>query len=645
MIDDRYRVKRRVGSGGMADVYCADDLQLGRQVALKMLHRRFAEDADFVERFRREASSAAGLQHPNVVGVYDRGEWDGTYYIAMEYLDGRTLKQLINHDAPLEPVAAIDIGLQVLKAARFAHKRGIIHRDLKPHNVILDSEGRAKVTDFGIARAGASDMTETGSIMGTAQYLSPEQAQGHAVGATSDLYSIGVILWELLTGRVPFEGDAAVTVALKHVTETPPPPSTLNPAVPPELDSVVMWALAKDPAHRPADADALITALEDVRERILSEASGQRTAAFVPPPVFVPEPATALAPAAVGAPIAVAEELPPEPLEEDPEERRRGWWPWALLLLLLGLLVAGYFLFIKPDPAVKQSFLPNVVGKNVGTAQTILGNAGFQVSTTDRTNPSPKGQVIAQDPRTGRVNSGTRVALIVSSGPGQAPVPSVAGQSQAAAVRSLKKAGFKVRVQMRADDTVARGNAIDTSPAAFTPIDVGSTVILNVSSGAAQVTVPDVTNEQSDAAQSTLRDKGFTVRVVEFVSQTRKAGTVLSQSPVGGTSVAKGTSVRITVAKEPDTATVPNVKGQQDNAAVSTIQSKGFQVNLREKIVNNPDRDGKVLGQTPAGGSQLKKGGSVGIVVGRFKANPNPNEQNPTGPTGPTGSSGATGAT
>src|ERR687892_206214 len=219
MIDGRYRVVERLGSGGMADVYCAEDSQLGRRVALKVLHQRFAEDQQFVERFRREASSAAGLQHPNIVGIYDRGEWDGTYYIAMEYLEGRTLKELVRAHGPMPPEAAIGVTIQVLRAARFAHKRGIVHRDLKPHNVMLDDEGRVKVTDFGIARAGASDMTETGSIMGTAQYLSPEQAQGHAVDARSDLYSVGIMLYELLTGKVPFNADSAVTIAPKPVSD------------------------------------------------------------------------------------------------------------------------------------------------------------------------------------------------------------------------------------------------------------------------------------------------------------------------------------------------------------------------------------------------------------------------------------------
>src|SRR5947209_16023444 len=259
IVDDRYKVRSRLGSGGMADGFLAEDQQLGRKVALKLLHRRFAQDPDFVERFRREAQAAAGLQHPNIVSVYDRGSYDDTYYIAMEYLPGRSLKQLIREEAPLDPVRAIDIAIQILKASRFAHRHGVIHRDLKPHNVIVDDGGHVKVTDFGIARAGASDMTETGSIMGTAQYLSPEQAQGHAVNAASDLYSVGVVLYELLTGRVPFDADSAVTIALKHVSEAPPPPSQFNPTIPPELEQTVLWVLNKNASDRPTDADQLIT--------------------------------------------------------------------------------------------------------------------------------------------------------------------------------------------------------------------------------------------------------------------------------------------------------------------------------------------------------------------------------------------------
>src|SRR5947208_6481881 len=272
LVDGRYRIERRLGSGGMADVYCAYDHQLGRQIALKVLHRRFARDREFVERFRREASAAAGLQHPNVVGVFDRGEYDGTYYIAMEYLPGRTLKEVIREEAPLDQLRAIDYGIQILQAASFAHRRGVIHRDFKPHNVIVGADDRLKVTDFGIARAGASEMTETGSIMGTAQYISPEQAQGHRVEASSDLYSIGIVLYEMLTGRVPFEGESAVAIALKHVSEQPAPIRSVRLDVHPVLEAAVMRALAKDPNQRYRNADEFIAALQAARAAL--EAGG-----------------------------------------------------------------------------------------------------------------------------------------------------------------------------------------------------------------------------------------------------------------------------------------------------------------------------------------------------------------------------------
>ena len=304
VIDDRYEITAHLGSGGMAEVYCATDTQLGRNVALKVLHERFAADEEFVERFKREASSAAGLAHQHVVGVYDRGEWEGTSYIAMEFVSGKTLKQVVLEEGPLDPQRAVDLTVQILRAARFAHRRGIIHRDFKPQNVIIDDEGRAKVTDFGIARAGASDMTQTGSILGTAQYLSPEQAQGHAVGARSDLYSIGIILYELLTGRVPFEAESAVTIALKQVSEAPVPPSRHNRQVPPEIESVVLRALAKEPRDRFADADEFIAALEAAASRIPSAraiAAAEAAAASLP------------AAAAVGAAAGVMAPPPPPP--------------------------------------------------------------------------------------------------------------------------------------------------------------------------------------------------------------------------------------------------------------------------------------------------------------------------------------------
>ena len=265
LFDNRYRLGRRLGSGGMADVYLATDELLGRQVAIKILSDRYARDDGFVERFRREASAAAGLNHPNIVAVYDRGEAEGTYYIAMEFLDGPTLKQEITERAPLPEAEAIGWATQALDALDFAHRRGVIHRDVKPHNMVLTDDNRLKVTDFGIARAqNTQEMTEVGSIVGTAQYLSPEQARGQAVGPQSDLYSMGIVLYEMLTGELPFTGDGAVDIAMKQVSDQPPSLRSRNRLVTPELEQVVMRALAKDPALRHSSARAMADELRRV---------------------------------------------------------------------------------------------------------------------------------------------------------------------------------------------------------------------------------------------------------------------------------------------------------------------------------------------------------------------------------------------
>lgn len=628
LIDGRYKVLTRLGTGGMAEVFCAEDQQLGRKVALKLLHRRFAEDAEFVERFRREASAAAGLQHPNVVGVYDRGEWDGTYYIAMEYLPGRSLKDVIRQEAPIDPIRAIDITVQILKAARFAHRRGIVHRDLKPHNVMVDDEDRVKVTDFGIARAGASDMTETGSIMGTAQYLSPEQAQGHAVSPPSDLYAVGVILFELLTGHVPFDAESAVTIALKHVSEPPPAPTAFDPSVPPALEAIVLWALEKDPAQRPADADAFIAALEQVRDEVLaSETTGQRTAMFAPIPVPLPAETDAygtvpLAPA--GDPPAFYADTPG--YAEADGRRRPPWWVWVLGALALAAIVLGIVLLTQPGNVAVR----NVVGQDVSSATASLRADGLKTTTVRAPSSRPVDRVLAQDPAAGtKAKEGSTVTLTVSGGPGDIAVPAVDGLSQPRAVAKLTDAGLVVdRIEHQDDDAVAKGSVIRSSPDAGVRVQRGSSVALFVSSGPNQVLVPDVSGLTQADAERALTDQGFKAGPVQEASDTAPVGTVIRQTPSAGAKADPGSTVTIVVATESAKVAVPDVVGMQEADAVDALSGAGLEPRESTRPVTDETQDGLVLDQRPASGTKVGKGAPVRIVVGRFRA--------PTTPTTPT---------
>jgi beta-lactam-binding protein with PASTA domain/tRNA A-37 threonylcarbamoyl transferase component Bud32 len=621
VVDGRYSIISRLGSGGMADVYCAQDLQLGRKVALKLLYRRFAEDEQFVERFKREASAAAGLQHPHVVGVYDRGEYDGTYYIAMEYLEGRSLKQIVQEEGPLAPERAIALIVQILRASRFAHQRGVIHRDIKPHNVIVDEEERVKVTDFGIARAGASDMTETGSIMGTAQYLSPEQAQGHAVSAQSDLYAIGIVLYELLTGRVPFDGDSPVTIALKQVSELPIPPSAYNPAVPPELDAIVLRALEKDPARRFADADEMIAELEGLRERLAAIPAGQSTAVFgaVPPPEEPTGP-TALAGAPPPPPddeyagIYPDEPLPPEPEEERERRRRR---LIAILAAVALLLIAGGLLAFFLTRGANQRAVPDVVGTQYPAAVAALHNAGFKVDQQKVTSDAPRDRVLREDPQPGtKVDEGSSITLTVSDGPGQATVPDITNLSAAQARKALEKAGFQVSTQRETSDTIDKGRATRTSPPGGSLAERKSTIRLFISSGPAQVTVPDVTGQSEGSASAEISNAGLRTDITEQESD-QPAGTVISQDPGAGRNVAKGSTVTLVVARAPSQVTVPDVTGETEDAANQQLSAAGFSVSSQTRPVSDPAQDGVVVAQRPTGGARANKGSTVTIVVGQ----------------------------
>jgi beta-lactam-binding protein with PASTA domain/serine/threonine protein kinase len=613
IIDDRYEVLSRIGSGGMAEVYLVRDQLLGRQVALKLLHGRFAEDQDFVERFRREASSAAGLSHPNVVGIFDRGEWNGTYYIAMEYQPGRSLKTLVQEQGALDPVAAIEIVIQILRAARFAHRRGIIHRDLTPHNVILDEEGRAKVTDFGIARAGASDMTLTGSIMGTAQYLSPEQAQGLAVSAASDLYAVGIVLYELLTGQVPFDGETAITIALKQVSATPPPPSALNPAVPAALDAVVLRALAKDPAQRFADDEQFIAALQDVRRRLPAVGSEPSAERSEPAPQVSPPPALAPPfPPTGGLAIPAAETSP-----DGPYGGGTRWWLWAASgLVLLAAVILALLLLAPGKGKVK---VPGVTGETQSNAIALLRRAGLAPAPTSAPSATvPAGIVTGESPSRGSlVARGSQVRIVVSTGPASLPLPNVQGLKRAQALERLRAAGFQPAVQAQPNATVARGLVISTDPSAGTEVQGGSPVLVLVSGGPAQVKVPKLVGESQAQAVAALTAAGLSLgTVTPQVSASAEPGTVLSQSPAAATSIRTGQKVNIVVAQASKDAAVPSVVGQSETQASATLGKAGFNPLAHTRTVTSPAQEGVVLAQAPAGGHRVRRGSTVTITVG-----------------------------
>jgi beta-lactam-binding protein with PASTA domain/predicted Ser/Thr protein kinase len=645
IIDGRYRVVSRLGSGGMAEVYLARDELLGREVAVKVLHQHFAEDQEFVERFRREASSAAGLSHPNIVAIFDRGEWNGTYYIAMEYVDGRSLKALVRERGALEPAVALDIVIQILRAARFAHRRGVIHRDLKPHNVLLDDEGRARVTDFGIARAGASDMTMTGSIMGTAQYLSPEQAQGFAVSSSSDIYSVGVILYELLTGVVPFEGETAVAIAFKQVSATPAPPSSLNPSLPPSLDAVVLRTLAKDPAERYADAEELITALEAERAALGGQA---------------PAPAQSEAPTAMPAgdpaypgPPTGSMLLQAPPLAEDPDAsaghgRRWAWWTLALLLAA-GAIVAAVLLL--GGGKTKTVRVPTVVGGTEQAAGAKLRAAGLIPEFSLRPNAAvAAGLAASQSPHAGaRIAKGSTVDVVISSGPKNEPLINVEDLTVSQAKARLIKAGFKPTTKSQASTTVASGHVIGTEPSAGTVLVAGSPVTILVSSGPPPVKVPDLRGETLEQAEQNLKGEELEVgTITKRVSSTSPPETVLAQSPAPGKKLHAGDKVNLVVARAPKEVPVPSVVGKTEAAAAAALGKAGFNAKTTPVSTTEASQEGIVLSQSPEGGSEAPKGATITIGVGTLSTETNttttsttPSANGPTPPSSPSsGSSG-----
>ena len=630
VLGGRYEVHRRLARGGMAEVFLARDQALDRPVAVKILFPEYATDPAFVERFRREAQAAANLSHPNIVGVYDWGSESGTYYIVMEYVEGQSLAEVVRDAGPLHPRRAAEILFEVAGALGFAHQRGVVHRDVKPGNVLISTTGQAKVTDFGIARAlssPADDLTQAGSVMGTATYFSPEQAQGFAVDARSDLYSLGVVLYEVLCGRPPFLGDSPVSIAYKHVQEWPPRPSQFVTGVPVGLESVILKLLAKKPEQRYRSADDLRADLrrfldgqETLAEQELARpaAAGPATemATVVNPAVVAdPNPTTVMAAQPAARPVE------PDEHEEEPPQRT-GLFVALTAILLIALGALGFWLVTSLNDDT------NDVGDGILVANTVGMTEQDAVAKLERDGLNPKveqeasdealeGIVIRQSPEANaRVAKGGDVTIWVSTGPESVTVPPVANLDATAARTALTDAGFTVKIEEVESATVDTGLAVETVPPAGTAAPAKSEVVLRISTGAAAEPVPVVAGKTLNEAKKALTDKGFVVgEIIMQSSADVKKDLVVSTDPVG--SAPKGSTVNIIVSSGAEPVKVPEVKGQREADATALLKSKGFDVRVEPKTLPAGDaNDGRVISVDPPAGTALENGGTVTITVG-----------------------------
>jgi beta-lactam-binding protein with PASTA domain len=540
ILSDRYEIESVVGQGGMAKVFRGTDRVLGRTVAVKVLSPQFAEDHGFVERFRREAQAAAGLNHQNIVSVFDTGSHRDVHYIVMELVQGKSLRDVIRSDGPLLPDRAAEIGRSVARALGAAHQAGLVHRDVKPGNIMITSEGEVKVMDFGIARTTSGDtLTQTAAVLGTASYLSPEQAQGEPVDGRSDLYSLGCVLYEMVTSRPPFTGDSAVSIAYKHVKDDPTPPSHLNADVPHELEAVILKCMAKNPANRYQTAAELIQDLDRL-------AAGLPTLAT---PVLG-EGTQVLTRAGEG--TQVMDEAPPE----EEEGKRKTWLIVLITLLVLALLgLAAFFLVRALLGGPETVALPNVVGKRERAAVSDLEAVGMTVEVERRARAdTPRGEVFRQDPEANeQVEVGSTVRIFVSRGPPQVEVPGVIGLSQEDARAALEEAGLGVGETNFVDNEEPEGTVVDQTPAEGTEVEEGSAVNLVISGGPGTVAVPDVQCNSEDQARQKIEDADLVYEEVgEGVTTDCPPDTTFDQNPSAGTQVQRGQVVRVRIAAEPE---------------------------------------------------------------------------------------------
>jgi beta-lactam-binding protein with PASTA domain len=601
---DRYEIQRELARGGMADVYLATDRQLRRPVAVKVLFAEFARDPNFVERFRREAQNAASLNHPNICAVYDWGQERGTYYIVMEYVEGRSLSEIVREQGPLPAMTAARIASDLADALAFAHRRGVVHRDVKPGNVLCTPTGQIKLTDFGIAanRFDAdAGLTQTGSVMGTATYFSPEQAQGHPVDGRSDVYALGVVLYEMCTGVPPFSGDSPVAVAMKHVREVPPPMTARVPDLPPPLQAIVGAALTKDVALRYQSAEEMRTDLLDFgRGRPLTfayESAGGPTPGGTAPPTVAAARTQAVLPAV-------------------PETRGRNWSGIVAAVLGLGLLGAVVLYLLvgtgggeggTDAPTVE---VPSVVGNSFEQASGTITAAGFTVSRLDdEQSAQAAGTVIGQDPVGGRLAAkGSAITVTVASN--QVTLPPMVGQDYDTVTTALQRLSLTVE-RKNVDSDRPPGTILAANPAAGTKVARGSTVTLEVAA-IPGVDVPPVAGRPQQEALDVLRAAGFQPVVTAQASATVPEGEAIGTLPTVGTRATRGSPVTLLVSSGPEQVPVPNVTGQTTQAAVNALAGAGFGT-VVQQVTGRPP--GVVFDQNPRGGT-LPRGAAVTIFVG-----------------------------
>jgi serine/threonine-protein kinase len=597
VFNGRYRVDTRLGTGGMAIVYCGTDLLLRRRVAIKVLRDQFSSDDDFIKRFSYEAQAAARLSHPNIVNVYDFGREGDAYFIVMELVEGETLASILRDEHRVPESVAIDYATQIAAGLAFAHRQGLLHRDVKPANILVTHDDVVKLSDFGIARAVAENaigVTQPGMVMGSVAYVSPEQAQGRELDARSDLYSLGVVLYQMITGRLPFTGETPVAVALKHVGE-PAPALDASTGVSPALASIVATLLQKDPAARFASATELGRALREAREqpaqRVGAGARGPAATGVssgAPPP---PPRASAAPDRALNGTATYEEPLPPV------FDRR--WIPFAALLFVAAVL-AGYLgvraLGPRPDVAVTD-----FSGSSSMQAQQSLVAAGLRPQVQlEASETVPTDRVVHQYPAAGTMTyHGAAVTLFVSSGPPQTPIPDVKGFTTADAQHTLANAKFKTKIVQKYDETAAKDTVLDVNPAVGTNAGEGSTVTLTISQGRQPVRIPQVTGLTLDAARALLARKGLNLNVDQQTpSDTIPSGTVVSQAQSSGTTIDPGSTVGVTVSSGGAPVAVPDVGGKLAADALAVLEGSGFTTRVTY-VVDTTAPSGAVSAQDP----------------------------------------------